>query len=168
MTNFTWVWLLLLELLMASTHTGSVPVPGPGMAITMLHVPVILAAVLSGPLQAGLVGLVFGASSWLEFPPNGWVVLVVPRVLMGVFAGLAFRWAKRTYSPSSRISMGALLAAMVGSLTNTLGVTFLSALQGNPPMELALVIAMHGVPELVLAVVVTVPTAIAVYHRDRR
>jgi uncharacterized membrane protein len=160
--------MLTLELVLALLHVGDLPVPGPGKAVTLMHLPVILAGVFSGPLAGALVGLVFGISTYLEFPPPDLLVHLVPRILMGVVAGLVFVQARRRVSSSASISGGAFFAAISGSLTNTLGVTLIAALQGyNQPQELMEVILLHGLPEAIIAVVVTVPLAIAVYHRAR-
>jgi len=51
---------MAILLFMAVTHTGYVTVPGLGEAISLMHVPVILGGIISGPVVGALLGLVFG------------------------------------------------------------------------------------------------------------
>ncbi|WBW50007.1 ECF transporter S component [Peptoniphilus equinus] len=71
---------------------------------TTLHIPVIIGAIVEGPVVGALVGLIFGLSSLLRsimtptpltpFIMNP-LVSVVPRVLIGLFAGYAFIAVKK-------------------------------------------------------------------------
>lgn len=82
---------------------GYIPV-GPAMA-TILHVPVIIAAILEGPLVGGLVGLIFGGFSfgraWLApMVPTDYffrnpLVSIVPRVLIGIVAYFVYVGLKK-------------------------------------------------------------------------
>lgn len=163
--NFLWVPLLAVTLFLAITGSGYLPVPGAGAAITFMHLPVILAAVLSGPLAGAALGLVFGVSSWLYYPPHDALVQIVPRVGIGLVAGTVFLSARHYGSPSSRTTMGAVMAALSGSLTNTLGVTLLSVIRGYWRLDqLFAVIVMHGSIEALLAVLLTLPMAVSVYY----
>ncbi len=64
-------WMALLammvavELVLVATGIGLIPLPV--IKATTLHIPVILGAVLLGPLAGGILGAVFGLSSmWIN------------------------------------------------------------------------------------------------------
>jgi uncharacterized membrane protein len=52
-----------LAIVLAFTPLGLIPVPNPTEAATSLHLPAIIAGILSGPLVGGTVGLVLAISS---------------------------------------------------------------------------------------------------------
>jgi uncharacterized membrane protein len=53
-----------LAITLAFTPLGLIPGPNPTEAATSLHLPAIVAGILSGPAVGGLVGLVSAISSW--------------------------------------------------------------------------------------------------------
>lgn len=71
---------------------------------TTLHIPVIIGAIVEGPIVGAIVGLIFGISSLIRsiitptpltpFIMNP-LVSVLPRVLIGLFAGYAYIWVKK-------------------------------------------------------------------------
>jgi len=108
--------------------------------ITVVHIPVILGAILLGPKAGGVLGFMFGLTSFLNatfFMPNpvtsplftpffdsplipsSWWSLVIcflPRILIGVAAGLLFRVLRETVIPES---VSLVICGIVGSLVNT-------------------------------------------------
>lgn len=71
--------------------------------ITTMHIPVIIGAILEGPLVGGVVGLLFGLSSManavLRPTPISFVFLnplisVLPRVMIGILSAYAFKALK--------------------------------------------------------------------------
>lgn len=71
---------------------------------TTLHIPVIIGAIVEGPLVGALVGLIFGISSIMRSIMNTTpltpfimnpLVSVLPRVLIGIFAGYTYIWVKK-------------------------------------------------------------------------
>ena len=69
------------------------------ISITTMHIPVIIAAILEGPIVGGLVGFIFGLSSIanamlrpgpISFVFYNPIISVLPRILIGIFAGLTF------------------------------------------------------------------------------
>ncbi len=102
---------LTLELLLIFTPLGFVPLGA--INATTLHIPVILAGILMGPLEGAGLGLVFGLSSLIRntvapnltsfvfspfvtvgaFSGNAWSIWVAigPRILLGLLAALIFR-----------------------------------------------------------------------------
>jgi uncharacterized membrane protein len=164
-----------LAVVLAFTPLGLIPVPNPTEAATSLHLPAIIAGILSGPLVGSMVGLVLAISSWYRFGAtfityaNGNVLLALlaaflPRILIGVAAYYAYRPFRRWPA------LAATVAGLAGTLTNTVGVLGLLVWLGALPVALLGPVFLMNVPlEAVLAVVVTIPTVAAlkaVAHGD--
>jgi len=86
--------------------------------ITFMHIPVIVAAIIEGPLAGAIVGLIFGVSSLVSnlSGPLAPVFLnpmvsIVPRILIGLIAAYVYKATK-----------SAALSAAAGTATNTIGV----------------------------------------------
>jgi uncharacterized membrane protein len=131
------------------TNLGFIPLPTAAGRATILHVVVILAVLLEGPVVGIFVGLIFGITSFfttaspLLMHP---LVAILPRILIAVTTYCVYRLTKND-----------ILSAVVGSATNTVGVLGLGVLLKLIPYEGALVVAVsHGIPEAILAAVVTV------------
>jgi len=164
-----------LAIVLAFTPLGLIPVPNPTEAATSLHLPAIIAGILSGPLVGGTVGLVLAISSWYRFGASfitfadGNLLLALlaaflPRILIGVVAYYAYRLLRRWPA------VAAAAAGLAGTLTNTVGVLGLLVWLGALPVTLLGPVFLMNVPiEAVLAVVVTIPTVAAlkaVAHGD--
>jgi len=106
------------------THLGFIPWVA-GAALTIMHVPVIIGAVLEGPVVGIAIGLIFGLFSLLQaiIAPTGpvdvWfqnpVISVLPRMCIGVMAWLTYRLARRASPPWVLVFTGmnlGLLAAL--------------------------------------------------------
>jgi uncharacterized membrane protein len=130
--------LIAVELVMAF-----IPMLGyiqlPFIKATTLHIPVILGAILLGPLAGGILGGVMGLTSVINntiapvltsfvFTPfyapgqytagNLWslVVAIVPRILIGVLAAWGYRGIFRLWKNRTVACAG---AGLIGALTNT-------------------------------------------------
>lgn len=106
---------------------------------TTVHIPVIIGGILLGPKAGGVLGGFFGLTSLLKntFQPNlssfvfspfygvgethgnlwSLVICLVPRILIGVAAGLCYRAIARG---GRRKTAAMAVAAVAGSLCNTL------------------------------------------------
>lgn len=156
-----------LSIVLSFTPLGLIPVPNPTEAATSLHLPAIIAGILSGPAVGGLVGLVLAISSWIRYSAtfitfadgNLLVALLaafLPRVLIGVLAYYAYHPLRRWPA------LAAGVAGLVGTLTNTFGVLGLLIWLGTMPAELLAIVFSMNVPiEIILALVVTIPAAAA-------
>ncbi len=156
-----------LSIVLSFTPLGLIPLPNPTEAATSLHLPAIIAGILSGPAVGGLVGLVLAISSWIRYSAtfitfadgNLLVALLaafLPRVLIGVLAYYAYRPLRRWPA------LAAGVAGLVGTLTNTFGVLGLLIWLGTMPAELLAIVFSMNVPiEIILALVVTIPAAAA-------
>ena len=126
------IWTALTLLLAFVPNLGYIAI-GP-FSITTVHIPVIIGAILMGPAAGAFLGLVFGITSVINatfqmpvtaflfspFVPLGnfysLIIAIVPRVLIGVFAAYVYRFIKLK---DKRGYIAALVAGIVGSLTNT-------------------------------------------------
>lgn len=156
-----------LAIVLAFTPLGLIPVPNPTEAATTLHLPAIVAGILSGPIVGGLVGLVLAISSWYLYSAafmtfaGGNLLLALlaaflPRILIGILAYYTYRLLRRW-----RV-LAAGAAGLVGTLTNTVGVLGLLMWLGTFPVALLLPVLLMNVPiEAVVAVVVTIPVIAA-------
>lgn len=154
--------------------------------LTIIHVTVIIAALLLGPKDGAIVGGVWGtitfirAFVWPTSPiaPIVFVnplISILPRILIGVVAGYAFVWAKKSFH--SKI-FAASLASVLGSLTNTflvLGQIYLfyrgqsQVMYGLDtaalmPYLLGLVLT-NGIPEALIAAIVSPAVAVPLAKR---
>lgn len=114
-----------LCIVMALTPIGYIPI-GPTKA-TIIHIPVIVAAILEGPLVGAIVGLIFGLSSMLNaliFPTvTSYVffnplVSVLPRILVGLVAYFVFALFKKIKKPLSVTLLTLMLFAIGYYLLN--------------------------------------------------
>jgi uncharacterized membrane protein len=156
--------LLAALLVLGLSPLGFIGVTGLGHAITMLHIPMILAATLEGPFAAALMGAVFGLIAGLKFPVPGMALgfHVMARVLAGLAAALTFQALRSSSRRDSKITIASCGAVVAGTLANTLIMTLLVLLlTGASPEELLSVAILHGVVELMMAMVVVVPLTIA-------
>ncbi|MCI9444014.1 MAG: ECF transporter S component [Oscillospiraceae bacterium] len=121
--------LAAIILLMAFTPLGYLRI-GP-MSITLLVIPVVIGGITLGPVRGGLLGAVFGATSLAQcfmgdisgaamFAANaaGTVIACfVPRILIGVVAGVLFPFLMKTARNGAAAFIG---TAVAGTLTNSI------------------------------------------------
>jgi len=137
-----------ISIVLGMTPLGFIPVPTAAGHATIMHIPVVLAGILEGPVIGGLVGLIFGLHSFIRAGSPLFadpVIAILPRVIIGVVSYLVFR-----------LTGSVVLATIFGTLTNTVGVLGLAVVRGYLVVPVALGIAVtHGLPELVVAVLIT-------------
>lgn len=155
-----------ISIFLGATHLGFIPWLA-GAALTIMHVPVIIGAVLEGPLVGLVIGLVFGAFSLLQgaIAPTGpadvWftnpLISILPRLFIGPVAWLVYRAVERF---NELTALGA--AGVLGSLTNTVLVLGALGLHRFLPWPLIGTIAVtNGLPEAVVAAIITVAVVAA-------
>ena len=120
--------LAAIVLLMAFTPLGYLRV-GP-VSITFLVIPVVIGGMTLGPVRGGFLGAVFGATSFAQCfmgdpfgaalvalsPPATAIACFVPRILIGVVAGLLFP-ALHKLTRNNAVSF--IATSIAGTLTNT-------------------------------------------------
>ncbi len=157
-------------------------IPLPTAKATIMQIPVIIGAILEGPLVGAMIGLIFGLFSIaqsittpniLSFAFINPLVSVLPRVLIGITTYYAYKW-----TVSNRESVRIGLSAVVGSLTNTVGVLSMiyilyaaqfAAVRGiemGAAIKVIWSIALvNGIPEAIIAAAISVPVVGAIKKR---
>ncbi len=138
---------------MGATGLGMIPMPTPSGRATIMHLPVILAGILEGPVVGGLTGLIFGVYSFLT--PSGVIpadpiVRILPRVAIGIVSALVFQACRKN------ITLGAALAGILGTITNTAGFVGLAVLMGYLPAATAVLLLPQAFVELIVATIIVV------------
>ncbi|MDR0910849.1 MAG: ECF transporter S component [Spirochaetaceae bacterium] len=130
--------LAAVTVVLGITGLGFIIIPG-GTSLTIMHVPVIIGAILEGPvvgmsigflfgifsiIQAGIIGVSAVDLAFVNYP----LIAIVPRVCIGIAAWGIYRLiaGKRQEAGSAktipvwREIIAIIAGAVVGSLTNTL------------------------------------------------
>ncbi|HHY58480.1 MAG TPA: ECF transporter S component [Chloroflexi bacterium] len=135
---------------------------GPTIAITIMHVPAIIGAILEGPLVGLVVGGAFGlfslflASQQPAGSPNAIfvdpIISVVPRLFIGPVA-----WAIYVGLKALGMQVRLISSAIAGTLTNTLLVIGAIALRLNVPFLATLAsVSVNVALELIVAAIIVV------------
>jgi len=118
--------LAAISIMLSMTPLGFIPI-GP-LNLTIMHIPVIIGAVLEGPLVGIIVGLIFGVTSLLRaitmptitnFALINPLVSILPRVLIGIVAYYVY---KLTIKLTKNAFVSGWITGVIGSLVNTVGV----------------------------------------------
>ena len=118
--------LAAISIMLSMTPLGFIPI-GPTNA-TIMHIPVIIGAILEGPMVGITVGAIFGATSLLRaftmptitsFVLMNPLVSILPRVLIGVVAYYVY---KLTVKLTKNVFVSGWITGVIGSLVNTIGV----------------------------------------------
>jgi uncharacterized membrane protein len=131
-----------------------------GASLTFMSVPVIIGAVLEGPIVGTIIGLIFGLFSIIQaaVAPTGVtdpsftnpLVSVLPRLFIGPVAWLVWNALKRWPV------VGLISAGIAGSLTNTFLVLGMIGLLNLYPWAVILpLIPVNGLPEAALCAILT-------------
>jgi len=144
---------------------GFIPVPNLSGKATIEHIPTILGAVLEGPIVGMITGLVFGLVTFffVTLPvPKDPIVLIIPRILIGLTAWLTFAALRRFNR-----DVAAAAAGLVGAVTNTVFVISFAFWRGILPAASAYVIIPTIIPqaiaEAIIAAILTAAIARAYY-----
>ena len=115
-----------ISIMLSMTPLGFIPI-GPTSA-TIMHIPVIIGAVLEGPVVGMIVGFIFGATSLIRnltmptitsFALINPLVSILPRVLIGIVAYYVY---KMTVKLVKNTFISGWITGVIGSLVNTIGV----------------------------------------------
>lgn len=135
------------SVVLSMTPIGYIPIPILGVNATTMHIPVIIGAILGGPLVGTIVGLMFGVSSFLRVGSPFFadpLVSILPRLFIGVMSYYTYKTFKHS-----------IPAAIVGTLTNTLGVMSMVYLRGYLPLNAVIGVAtLNGITEAIVSSVI--------------
>jgi uncharacterized membrane protein len=142
-----------IAIFLAVTRLGFIPVPNVAGSATIMHVPVVLAAVLEGPMVGFLVGAIFGIFSWLQATTALFadpLVAVLPRLFIGITSYFVYKAFERNQW------MALVAAGITGTLTNTILVLGMAVLRKYIAPAVVITIVPQAIAELVIAVILTV------------
>lgn len=135
------------------TRLGFIPVPNVSGFATIMHLPAIIGAVLEGPVVGVVAGGIFGIFSLLQDTTGLFsnpLVSVVPRLFIGFTAWLTYRSLARFNT-----DVAAVVAGIVGTLTNTILVVGTLVLLGLIPATAVPTIMPQAIAEVVIAAILT-------------
>lgn len=164
---------------------GYIPI-GPIKA-TIMHIPVIIGAIIEGPVVGATIGLIFGLTSlWnaitqpvilspLFLNP---LVSVLPRILIGIIAYYVYQGV---YKLTKKVYASGFVAGLIGSLVNTVGVLgmiyvlyaekylILIEQQGASAGKILLGVAFtSGVPEALVAALIVSAVSVALIRKGKK
>ena len=164
---------------------GYIPI-GPTKA-TIMHIPVIIGAIIEGPVVGATIGLIFGLTSlWnaLRQPTITSIfflnplVSILPRVLIGVVAYYVYQGI---YKISKKVYAAGFMAGLIGSLANTVGVLgMIYVLYADKYMErigqagadagkwLFTLAATNGVPEALVAALIVSAVSVSLIRKGKK
>lgn len=143
-----------------------------GASLTIMHVPVIIGAVLEGPVVGFVIGLIFGVFSLIQaaVAPTGPtdvlftnpLISVLPRLFIGPISWLIYDLLKRWQVPAL------ITAGVVGSLTNTMLVLGMIGVLDSafwpviPPIILG-----NGLPEAIASAILVL-SVVSIWNQIER
>lgn len=113
-----------ISIMLGMTPLGFIPI-GPTKA-TIMHIPVIIGAILEGPLVGAFVGLIFGIFSLIQAYTNPTpisfvffnpIVSILPRILIGIVAYYSYSFIKKLGDKKSKSFIIVFVVAMVTYLS---------------------------------------------------
>ena len=187
--------LIAVVVVMSFTPLGYLVI-GP-LSMSLLTIPVAIGAIVMGPVDGLILGLVFGCTSFFNAMSGGsamgtalfsinpfgcFVVCVVARVLMGLCTGLVFqgltKWNK--FPQKLNCAISGLLAAFFNTLffMGTLVIFFYSSSYvqnicaglhvNNPLMFVIALVGVQGVVEMILCCIVTTAVSITLFKMQNK
>lgn len=168
-----------ISIVLGFTPLGFIPI---GLAnVTTMHIPVIIGAIIEGPFVGAMVGLIFGVSSLVKSfmtpTPISFIfmnplVSIVPRILIGVLTYYFYVAVKRVIKNDKTVL---LLSGAFGTLVNTvfvLGTAYviyaqriveaLGLAEGGAFAFFMGIATTNGVPEMIVAAIVTAASVTAI------
>ena len=173
-----------ISIMLSMTPLGFIPI-GPTSA-TIMHIPVIIGAVLEGPVVGMIVGFIFGATSLIRnltmptitsFALINPLVSILPRVLIGIVAYYVYKMSVKLIKNTF---ISGWITGVIGSLVNTIGVLgmiyilygarYANALGESASAAKTLIltlIATNGIPEAIVGGFV-VSAVCAVFNKRKK
>ncbi|MDD3840490.1 MAG: ECF transporter S component [Clostridia bacterium] len=175
-----------ISIVLGLANLGIIYIPFSPAKATILHVPTIIGAIIEGPVAGALIGLIFGLYSMFDAVVRPTSVLSVafldplvsifPRILIGITAYYSYSAIKRILNLDGKNeSIAVIISAVIGTLTNTVGVLGMlylrhaaifvekmgidAGLVGKTILGIA---AVNGIPEIIIAAVIVAAVVKAV------
>jgi len=147
---------------------GSIPVPNVSGAMTTLLIPVILGAIIGGPLVGMFAGLIMGVL-YLILPATaafGPITLIVPRLAFALVAWAVYGALQRV---TNNTAIAGAVAGAAGALTNTVTAVGTAILLRQVSVEVIPAILPQALIELIgcAVIVPVIVTAVETALRAR-
>lgn len=161
---------------------GIIRIPFLPVQVTIMHIPTIIGAIVEGPIVGLFIGLVFGGFSMYQAftQPAGLgiafmdpLVSIFPRLLIALVSYYSYRGMRNAIRSNGRkrLAISTMVAAALGTLTNTTGVLGMAFLRYKHVFAelfnvdqsvvgktiLYLIAIPNGIPEIIFAVLVITP-----------
>lgn len=154
-----------IAILLGITRWGFIPWFS-GASLTIMHVPVIIGAILEGPVVGLVIGFLFGLFSLIQaaIAPTGAVdviftnplISILPRLFIGPLAWLVWKALQHN------AVVGLLFSGAVGSLTNSILVLGMIGVYGFFPWEvIATVFVTNSLAEMALSALIVLAVVAA-------
>lgn len=135
-------------------NLGFIPLPT-GVNATTEHIPTIIGGVIGGPIVGIVSGFIFGLLSFLRAAPPAIffrdpTVSILPRLFIGLTA-----WATFAALVRVNLDLAAIVAGVVGSLTNTVLVVGMIIIRGYLPPAFIVAVIPQAVGEAIVAAIIT-------------
>jgi uncharacterized membrane protein len=143
-----------IAIMLEHSKHGYIPVSNLSGNATIMHVPIIIGAVLKGPVVGILTGLIFGIFNMIHDTTGLFtnpLVSILPRVLIGIAAWYAYK----ALAPRNQ-DLAAAAAGVVGTLTNTVFVVGMLVAFGIISIETVPPIMPLVMAEVVIATITTI------------
>ncbi|NMA94769.1 MAG: ECF transporter S component [Clostridiales bacterium] len=168
-----------ISIVLGLTPLGIIPIPFSPTRATIMHIPVIIASIVEGPIVGLFVALIFAGTSMYQAVTNPTpvsfvfldpLVAIMPRLLIALTSYYSYRAIERLLSKKDnrlRVRVGSGVSAAIGTFTNTVGV--LSAIyirhgaaygeklgvgaHGTGALLMGIAVT-HGIPEIIVAVLI--------------
>lgn len=156
-----------ISIMLSMTPLGFIPI-GP-IDATIMHIPVIIGAIIEGPIVGGIIGFIFGFTSFIRAitmpKPTSFVLMnpfisILPRVIMGI---VSFYVYKIIFKITKKSSLSGVFSGLIGSLINTFGVLgmvyflyaqkYVQAIGKDPSMAKTIILGIamtNGIPEAII------------------
>ena len=166
-----------ISILLSLTPLGYIPILP--INPTIMHVPVIIGAIIEGPLAGAVIGGIFGLSSLIRAfitpTPTNFIfwnplISIGVRIMVGVVSAYVYRALKNKKA-------GVAITAVVGTFVNTIGVLGLAYLfylsryaqalgitEAAARTFILTVVGTNGIPEAIISALIAVPV-IAAYKK---
>ena len=152
--------LAAIAILLGVTRLGFIPVPTAAGNATIMHVPAIIGGIMEGWVVGGIIGTIFGIFSFLQATVPLFkdpLVAIFPRIFIGITAYFTYAGLKKVNE-----YLALIVAAAVGTLTNTILVLGMAVLRNYMPLPAAMtVVVVNGIPEIIVAAIVVVAVVAA-------
>ena len=136
---------------------GTIPVLNLSGGMTTLFIPVILGAVIGGPIVGIFAGLVMGVIYLILFPTFGPLIHIPGRLLFPIVAWLVYSALR-----GQNKVIAAAAAGIAGAITNTVITVGLAILQKLAPPEFFLTVLPQAAVEAIAAAIIIPIIVVAV------